>query len=77
MDKMWAVMGILLLGVSGPISGVGVYNITTTLTGDSEDILKSWVTSENLGRIVIIPTFSNAMNLPAQALWCGKEGEYS
>ena len=77
MDKMWAVIGVLLLGLSAPIFGVGVYNITTTLTGDSEEILRQWVTTEKSGRIGIIPTFSNAMNMPAQALWCGKECKYS
>ena len=75
MDKLWISLFAILVGLCVPTRAVGVYNLKTTLTGDSEDTLQKWVTSgsQSGARIGVHPTFSSAMNLPAQALWCGNE----
>ena len=80
MDKLWISLSAILVGLCVPTRAVGVYNLKTTLTGDSEDTLQKWVTSgsQSGARIGVHPTFSSAMNLPKQALWCGNgQSEYN
>ena len=73
MNKLWVTLVSVLVGLCVPIRAVGVYNLKTTLTGDSKDVLHKWMKSGKTARIGVHPTFSSAMNLPAQALWCGNE----
>ena len=73
MNKLWVTLVSVLVGLGVPIRAVGVYNLKTTLTGDSEDVLQKWMNSGKMARIGVHPTFSSAMNLPEQALWCGNE----